>query len=322
MSLQHLHELVKQDFTAVNEFILSSSHSSVELASDLVNHLIQSGGKRLRPLLVLLASRACCYEGQQHIILATMMEFFHTATLLHDDVIDESALRRGRETAHQIWGSKASILGGDYLFVRYMQLMLSLNNLSIMHVLTDMALDVASGEIQQLTNQHNIELSEADYFHVIRSKTSLVFAVSAQASAILSQASSDVVDAMYKYGLHLGNAFQLIDDALDYCASAEVTGKNIGNDLANGKPTMPLLYAFKQSTPEQQAMIRQSLETHALDHLSEILNIISTTNALEYTRTLAKNEIEHAKTALSLLPETPYKKALLMLADYAISRDH
>jgi octaprenyl-diphosphate synthase len=322
MSLQHLHQLVEKDFTAVNEFILSSSHSSVALASDLVNHLIQSGGKRLRPLLVILASRACHYQGEKHIVLATMMEFFHTATLLHDDVIDESALRRGRKTVHEIWGSKASILGGDYLFVRYMQLMLSLHNIPIMHILTDMALEVASGEIQQLTNQDNIELSESEYFHVIRSKTSLVFAVSAQASAILSEASPDVSQAMYQYGLHLGNAFQLIDDALDYCAVSDTIGKNVGDDLANGKATMPLLYAFKQGTADQKKTIKQSLENHSLDHLTEIVDIIKTTEALKYTETLAENEIQKAKAALSVLDDSPYKKALLMLADYAISRDH
>lgn len=322
MSLQHLHALVQKDFTAVNEFILSSSRSSVALASELINHLIESGGKRLRPLLVILTSRACQYEGNQHIVLATMMEFFHTATLLHDDVIDESALRRGRETAHQIWGSKASILGGDYLFVRYMQLMLSLNNTSIMRVLTDMALEVASGEIQQLTNQHNIELSEEEYFHVIRSKTSLVFAVSAQASAILSDASPEVAQSMYKYGLHLGNAFQLIDDALDYAATTKNIGKNVGNDLANGKPTMPLLYAFKHATEKQKSLIRESLETHALEHLPQILEVIQETNALEYTQFLAQKEINQAKAELMLLAETPYKQALITLADYAISRDH
>ena len=322
MSLQYLRELVKDDFIAVNKCIVSHSHSSITLASDLISHLIQSGGKRLRPLLVILASRACHYEGEKHIILATMMEFFHTATLLHDDVIDESVLRRGRETAHEIWGSKASILAGDYLFVRYMQLMLTLHNQHIMHALTDMALNVASGEIQQLTNQHNVGLSEEEYFNVIRSKTSLVFAVSAQTSALLSEASPDVVQALYQYGLHLGNAFQLIDDALDYCATPDIIGKNIGNDLANGKPTMPLLHAFKQGNAQQQSVIQHSLKTHSLDYLSEILATITETQSIAYTQSLAKKEVAQAKTALTALSDTPYKKALIILADYAIARDH
>ncbi len=322
MSLQSLRELVKNDFDAVNAFIASSSHSSIPLASDLITHLIESGGKRLRPLLVILASKACRYMGDKHIVLATMMEFFHTATLLHDDVIDESILRRGRETAHEIWGSKASILAGDYLFVRYMQLMLTLENPSIMHVLTDMALEVASGEMQQLTNRHNVDLTEEAYFHVIRSKTSLVFAVSAQASAILSGASQEINQALYHYGLYLGHGFQLIDDALDYCASSEVIGKSIGDDLANGKPTMPLLYAFQHGTSDQKALIKESLETHSLVHLPEILSIIETTKAIEHTRALAKREIEKAKQALSILPESDYRDALFTLAEYAIERHH
>lgn len=322
MSLQSLRELVKNDFDAVNAFIASNSHSSIPLASDLINHLIQSGGKRLRPLLVILASRACHYDGEKHIVLATMMEFFHTATLLHDDVIDESILRRGRETAHEIWGSKASILAGDYLFVRYMQLMLTLDNTAIMHVLTDMALEVASGEMQQLTNRYNLDLSEAAYFHVIRSKTSLVFAVCAQTSAILGGASPEVTQALYDYGLYLGNGFQLIDDALDYCASSDVIGKNIGDDLANGKPTMPLLYAFQYGTDDQKKLIRESLEKHSLAHLSDILNIIEQTKAIEHTRALAEREVQKAKNALKNIPHSKYREALFTLAEYAISRHH
>lgn len=322
MSIHHLRELVKDDFMAVNTLIINHSQSSISLINNLINHLIQSGGKRLRPLLVLLASRACGYQGQDHIILATMIEFFHTATLLHDDVIDESTLRRGRETANEIWGSKASILVGDYLFTRYMQLMIDVGDLNIMHILTDMAYQIGCGEIKQLNNRHNPALTEEEYFDVIRSKTSLLFAASTQISAIISKSTPDIEKALHNYGLHLGNAFQLTDDALDYCSTAETMGKNIGDDLANGKVTMPLLYALKQGSIKQQDTIKQSLMQNSLEQLPEVLAAITETKAIEHTKNLAATEVKKAQLALNALPDTVYKKALSELADYAIHRDH
>lgn len=322
MSLQHVRMLVNDDLTAINELLINQSHSSINLINSLTSHLILSGGKRLRPMLVVLASRACHYQGNAHLNLAVMIEFFHTATLLHDDVIDESTLRRGKETANEIWGSKASILVGDYLFTRYMQLMVEIGDLHIMQVLTDMAYEIGCGEIKQLENRHNPTLSEEAYFEVIRAKTSLLFSAATQTSAMLSQSSVQIQQALRDYGMHLGNAFQLTDDALDYCSNAETMGKNIGDDLANGKATMPLLYAYQQGTPHQKDVIRQSLTQNSLAQLPEILNAIKATEAIAYTQNIAAQEVEKAIGALAPLSDTVYKQALIELAHYSITRDH
>ncbi len=322
MEITHLRALVSQDFEAVTALINDKIQSQITLIDKLANHIIRSGGKRLRPLIVLLASQACNYKGRDHILLAAMLEFFHTATLLHDDVIDESTLRRGRETANEIWGSKASILVGDYLFTQYMQLMIDVGDLKIMQFLTDISLQIGCGELQQLSNRHNIALSLEEYFEVIRAKTSLLFAASSSLGAMIGQSSEPVQKAMYDYGLHLGNAFQLIDDALDYCSDAQTIGKNIGDDLADGKATLPILHALKHGTPAQQQKIKESLEKGTLEHLPEILDAITSTNAIDFTREAAAKEVEHAISALQIIPSSVYKDALIDLAKYAINRDH
>lgn len=322
MEIDHLRASVSEDFQAVNALIIEKIQSEISLIDDLANHIVGSGGKRLRPLMVLLASHACNYKGKNHILLAAMVEFFHTATLLHDDVIDESTLRRGRETANEIWGSKASILVGDYLFTQYMQLMIKVGDLEIMQMLTDITLQIGCGEIQQLSNRHNTALTDEEYFQVIRAKTSLLFAVSSSLGAMISKSSKAVQNALYDYGLHVGNAFQLIDDALDYCSDAQTIGKNIGDDLADGKATLPLLYALKHGTSEQQLKIRESLTKGTLQYLPEILETISSTNAIDYTRSIAAKEVDNAISALQILPNSVYKDALTDLARYAIKRDH
>lgn len=322
MEIHHLRALVSDDFEAVNALIIDKIHSQISLIDDLTNHIVQSGGKRLRPLLVLLASHACNYQGKDHIILAAMVEFFHTATLLHDDVVDESTLRRGRETANEIWGSKASILVGDYLFTQYMQLMIDVGDLNIMRLLAGIAHQIGCGEIQQLANRHNASLTADEYFEVIRAKTSLLFAASSSLGALISKAGDEIEKGLYDYGLHLGNAFQLIDDSLDYCSDAETIGKNIGDDLADGKATLPLLYALEHGTPTQQLKIRESLEKGTLLYLPEILEAITSTKAIDYTHSIATIEVERAISALQVLPDSIYKEALAGLARYAINRDH
>jgi len=322
MTIHHLKALVNDDFEAVNHLIIDKIQAQSGLIDDLGNHLIQSGGKRLRPLIVLLSSLACSYRGQDHIILAAMIEFFHTATLLHDDVVDESTLRRGRETANTIWGSKASILVGDYLFTLYLKLMLQVGNMDIIQLLADITHQMTCGEIKQLANRHNDKLSVDDYFDMIRSKTSLLFAASSTIGALISKADTTTKNGLYAYGLHLGNAFQLIDDALDYCSDAKTIGKNIGDDLADGKVTLPLLFALQHGSDDQQVTIKQSLKTGSLDKLPDILQIIEETNAIEYTRQIASAEVDKAITALHVLPDSTYKKALMDLALYAVSRDH
>lgn len=322
MAIHRLRMLVSEDFDAVNALIIEKIHSEIGLIDDLSNHIVQSGGKRLRPLLVLLASRACNYQGQDHVTLAAMMEFFHTATLLHDDVIDESTLRRGRETANKIWGSKASILVGDYLFVQYMRLMVEVGDLKIMALLADISYQITTGEVKQFSNRHNPALTVEEYFDVIRSKTSLLFAAAASLGALAAKAPEEIEKGLYAYGLHLGNAFQLIDDALDYCSDAKTLGKNIGDDLADGKATLPLLHVLKNGTQAQQLVIKESLQLGTLDYMPEILASIVETNAIEYTRSVAATEVEKALSALNVLPDSEYKDALAALAQYAIQRDH
>jgi len=320
--IDRLHALVRDDFDAVNALIETNIQSEISLLDELASHIIKSGGKHLRPLLLLLASHACGYQGKDHIKLAAMIEFFHTATLLHDDVIDESALRRGRKTAHSIWGSKASILVGDYLFTQYMQLMISVGNLKIMKVLTDMTHQIGCGEIKQLANRHNPSLAMDDYFDVIHAKTSLLFAASSRLGALVCDADAAIEKGLTAYGMHLGNAFQLIDDALDYCSDAKTMGKNIGDDLADGKATMPLLYALQQGTQEQKDIIKQGLTQGSLDDLPKILDALKETGAIEYTKTLAQHEVEQAISSLNVLPDSDYKQALEELARYTLTRDH
>ncbi|MDF1645867.1 MAG: polyprenyl synthetase family protein [Legionellaceae bacterium] len=320
--IDHLRALVRDDLDAVHTLITENIQSEISLLEALTNHILKSGGKHLRPLLVLLSSHACGYQGQDHITLAAMIEFFHTATLLHDDVVDESSLRRGRKTANNIWGSKASILVGDYLFTQYMQLMIRVGNLKIMRILTDMTHQIGCGEIKQLSNRHNPALSTEDYFDIIHAKTSLLFAASSRLGALVNNADDATEEALHAYGLHLGNAFQLIDDALDYCSDAETLGKNIGDDLADGKATMPLLYALKQGTPAQKVQIRDSLTQGSLKHLPEILEAIQETRAIKYTQELAEKEVERAIAALTVLPDSVYKKALEDLAQYTIVRNN
>lgn len=322
MLIEQIKALVSSDFDAVNALIIDKIQSQVGLIDDLAHHIVESGGKRLRPLLVLLASHACGYKGRDHITLAAMVEFFHTATLLHDDVVDESTLRRGRETANEIWGSKASILVGDYLFTQSVQLMVNVNHSDILRLLADTSHEISCGEVKQLVNRHNPSLSVEDYFDVIRAKTALLFAASASIGALLSHSGSEVEKSLYAYGLHLGNAFQLIDDALDYCSDAKTIGKNIGDDLADGKATLPLLHALKHGSSEQQQLIRESLKAGSLQNLDGILLAIEATDAIEFTHNLAAKEIDCALNALTVLPDSVYKKALEELAMFALKRSY
>ncbi len=320
LSIEHIRSLVEDDFEAVNTLIVSHIQSQVGLIDDLSHHIVASGGKRLRPLLVLLASRAAGYTGTQHIDLAAMVEFFHTATLLHDDVVDESTLRRGRETANEIWGSKASILVGDYLFTQSVQFMVRVGHTQVLNLMADASHQITCGEVKQLCNRHKTDLSFDDYFEVIRAKTALLFAASTAIGGHLSGLEQSIIDDLYAYGLHLGNAFQLIDDALDYCSSSETIGKNIGDDLADGKITLPLIHALKHGNSTQQALIRQSIQQGSLANLNGILEALESTKAIAYTQSVAAGEVDKAITALCGLPPSVYKNALIELAHYSIKR--
>lgn len=322
MTVERLKSLVAEDFDAVNAVIVEKIQSQIGLLDDLSHHIIESGGKRLRPLLLLLSSRACAYEGNAHINLAAMVEFFHTATLLHDDVVDESTLRRGKETANEIWGSKASILVGDYLFTQSVQLMVSVNSWPVLHLLADTSHQITCGEVKQLANKNNPSISEADYYDVIRSKTAILFAACSAIGAQLAKVNEKTEQAMHAYGLHLGNAFQLIDDAMDYCSSSKQMGKNIGDDLADGKATLPLIYAMQKANPSQKKLIEASLKKGDIQQLPEIMHIIEETKAIDYTRQCARTEIDKALSQLNVLPESPYKQALIDLAHFAVDRNH
>lgn len=321
MSLDRVRALVANDFEAVNHLIIEKIQSQVGLIDNLSHHIIESGGKRIRPLIVLLVSKACGYQGQMHIPSAAMIEFFHTATLLHDDVVDESKLRRGRKTANNIWGSKASILVGDYLLTQSMKLIRQVESWPITSLLTDTANEISCGELKQLANRHNPMLSIDDYLQVIRSKTALLFAASASMGAILANAGEPIETGLYNYGLHLGNAFQLVDDALDYCADPKESGKNIGTDLADGKATMPLIRVLQVGTAEQKLLVEQSLKEGNVQNLPKILDIIKSTQAIEFTYQFAAQEIDAALSSLQVLPNSLYKEALEELAEFALKRN-
>lgn len=320
---EQIRQLSQDDMTAVNHHIFSQLTSDVALINQLGIYIVNSGGKRLRPLLTTLAARAVGYQGHQHITLATIIEFIHTATLLHDDVVDESTLRRGQETANAVFGNQASVLVGDFLYTRAFQLMVSLKRMEVMEILADATNKIAEGEVLQLMNVHDADTSEENYMQVIYCKTAKLFEAATQLAAIIANQPVAVIDAMKAYGVHLGTAFQLIDDVLDYQADSEELGKNIGDDLAEGKPTLPLIHALKHGTSEQQALIREAItENNGLQHLDAIMTAMQQTGAFDYSRNKAMQEAQKAKQALTIVPDSPYKDALLQLADLSVARSN
>lgn len=323
MTLDEIRLLSQDDMTAVNQHIFSQLSSDVALINQLGIYIVNSGGKRLRPLLAVLAARALGYQGQQHVTLATIIEFIHTATLLHDDVVDESMLRRGKETANAVFGNQASVLVGDFLYTRSFQLMVSLGRMRVMEILADATNIIAEGEVLQLMNINDPDTSEQSYMQVIYCKTAKLFEAATQLAAVLADQDESVIQAMQAYGMHLGTAFQLIDDVLDYQANVDELGKNIGDDLAEGKPTLPLIHALRQGNSQQQALIREAIvEGNGLSRLDDIMAALNETNAFEYTRHIAEQEAQKARDAIAFLADTPYKQALLTLADMAVERNH
>jgi octaprenyl-diphosphate synthase len=320
------HQAVSDDFEAVNQLIINQIHSDVTLVEDIGHYLVEAGGKRLRPLLVLLIARALGYEGKQQHTLAAIIEFIHTATLLHDDVVDTSDLRRGRATANAKWGNAPSVLVGDFLYSRAFQLMVSIGDMEIMRILSDTTNIIAEGEVQQLINAGNPELSEANYTQVIHKKTAVLFEAACETAATLARVSDQHRAELKAYGYHLGMAFQLIDDALDYSGSSEELGKNIGDDLAEGKPTLPLIFAMKNGAPENKKLIANTLRqsSREIDNstLQQIVTIVQQTGAIDYTQQQAKIHIEKAKQAILSVSDSLYKKSLNDLADFALSRNH
>ena len=322
MNIDRIRELIAADMDNVNELIEKSLYSEVDLIDQLGHHIINSGGKRLRPAIVLLSARAFSYEGEQHINLAAIVEFIHTATLLHDDVVDASLLRRGRETANQRWGNEASVLVGDFLYSRAFQMMVNAESMRIMHILSEATNTIAEGEVQQLINRQDPDTTQENYLKVIRHKTAKLFEAAAQLGAVISDRSEKEIAAMAAYGRHLGTAFQLIDDVLDYSSSTEELGKNIGDDLAEGKPTLPLLYAMWNGNEKQTKLIRDAIEHGGLEHLEQIKEAVNSTGAITYTAKIANEEAELAISELKGLPTSKYLDALYALARFSVERNY
>ncbi|MDR3055292.1 MAG: octaprenyl diphosphate synthase [Zoogloeaceae bacterium] len=323
MPLQQLYTLIGDDMQSVDAVIRQRLHSDVVLVRQVAEYIISGGGKRMRPALVLMAAGALDYRGSQHHALAAVVEFIHTATLLHDDVVDESALRRGRDTANAVFGSAASVLVGDFLYTRAFQMMVEVGSMKIMHVLSNATNIIAEGEVLQLMNCHDPDVEESSYLQVIRYKTAKLFEAAAQLGAIIAGATPEQEQGLADYGMYLGTAFQLVDDVLDYSGQEADTGKHLGDDLAEGKPTLPLIYVMQHGTPEEAASVRKAIENGGRDDFPTVLAAIRRTGALEHTRGRAREAAEQARAAINTaLPDSNYKQTLLQLTAFAVERSH
>lgn len=322
MDLNTIKALSERDMIAVNQLIQDQVNSDVALINQLGFYIVNSGGKRLRPLITVLAARALKIDGTEHHTLAAIIEFIHTATLLHDDVVDESMMRRGRETANAKFGNQASVLVGDFLYSRAFQMMVDLQRMKVMNVLSDATNKIAQGEVMQLMNCNDPNTTEDSYLEVIYSKTARLFEAATQLAAVLTDQPENIELAMQNYGKHLGTAFQLIDDVLDYTASDVEMGKNAGDDLAEGKPTLPLLHAMWHTSEDNAELIKSAIENaNGMPHFDKILDIMRDTGSIEYVQQKAIAEAEKAKEALSCLSESDYKRALIGLADLSVNRN-
>jgi octaprenyl-diphosphate synthase len=322
MDFDAIKALATDDLDAVNREIEERLRSDVVLINQLGSYIVNSGGKRLRPLIVLLASRAFGYEGRGHVQLAAIIEFIHTATLLHDDVVDASELRRGQSTANSIWGNEASVLVGDFLYSRAFEMMVELDSMRIMEILAHTTNTIAKGEVQQLLNCNDPDTTEERYLEVIRNKTAKLFEAAARLGAVISGQNGSVETAIAAYGMHLGAAFQLIDDTLDYGRNNPALGKNVGDDLAEGKPTLPLIHALRIGSEEQKALIREAIEKGGHDRIDAVLDAIESTGSIAYTARRAEEEAGKAASALNALPDSPYRQALRDLAHFSVHRNH
>jgi octaprenyl-diphosphate synthase len=310
------------DMDEVNLVIRQQLHSDVPLVNQIAQYIISAGGKRIRPALVLLFANAYGYRGGNHHNLAAIIEFIQTATLLHDDVVDESSLRRGRQTANALFGNAASVLVGDFLYSRAFQMMVSIGDMRVMRILADATNVIAEGEVLQLLNMHDPNVTETRYLQVIRSKTAKLFEAAAQLGALIAGASDPDIVAAAEYGRSLGTAFQLIDDVLDYSGKAADIGKNVGDDLREGKPTLPLIYLMQSGTPEQRELVRVCIENGAENHFDDILAAITASGALDYTKRAAERAARHATESISALAHGEFKDSLLQLCAFAVDRNH
>ncbi len=314
--------LVAEDMRQVDQEIHARLRSDVALINQMGAYIVNSGGKRLRPLVVLLSAKTFNYSDRQHIQLATIVEFIHTATLLHDDVVDASQMRRGKSTANAIWGNEASVLVGDFLYSRAFEMMVEINSMRVMEILAKTTNTIAEGEVMQLLNCHDPDATEENYVQVIRSKTAKLFEAAAQLGAVIAGQDRSTQNAMAAYGMHLGTAFQLVDDVLDYSRDNQLLGKNIGDDLAEGKPTLPLIRALHNGDHNQRVLLRHAIERGGLDTIDDVVAAIEATGSLAYTARRAEEEARLARQALTAIADSPYKQALLGLAYFSVHRDY
>jgi octaprenyl-diphosphate synthase len=322
LTIDAIREYIAADMQAVDQVIRRRLHSDVVLIRQVAEYIVSGGGKRLRPALLILSAGVFGYRGHHHHELAAVVEFIHTATLLHDDVVDESALRRGRPTANSLFGNAASVLVGDFVYSRAFQMMVEVDNMRVLQVLADATNVIAEGEVLQLMNCRNPDIDEGGYLQVIRYKTAKLFEAATRLGAILGEASREAEDAVASYGVHLGTAFQLIDDVLDYSGDHTSTGKNVGDDLAEGKATLPLIYAIQHGSPEQATLIRHAIEHGGLADLSDVLAAIRQSGAIDYARAQAGIESRTACAAIADLPDSEFRRHLLQLADFAVTRTY
>ncbi|MET3108189.1 octaprenyl-diphosphate synthase [Oxalobacteraceae bacterium GrIS 2.11] len=319
---QNITSFISSDMDAVDLVIRAKLQSDVPLVKQVGEYIINAGGKRIRPVLAILFANAYGYTGSDHHTLAAIIEFIHTATLLHDDVVDESSLRRGRKTANALFGNAASVLVGDFLYTRSFQMMVSLQNMQIMDILANATNVIAEGEVLQLLNMHDPDVTEERYLQVIRSKTAKLFEAATSLGALIAGANQAQIEAAAEYGRSLGTSFQLIDDVLDYSGNASDIGKNVGDDLREGKPTLPLIYLMQHGTEYQRGLVRECIENGESDRFDEILAAITTSGALKYSQNKAEHACNQAIEALQHLPDSEFKDALVQLAHFSVDRNH
>ena len=319
---QSIRAAIETDFRAVNDFIVEQLYSEVTLVESIGHYIVEAGGKRIRPILTLLAARSCAIKTKQHIPMAAVIEFIHTATLLHDDVVDMSALRRGRPTVNVEWNNPSSVLVGDFIYSRAFQILVNIGNMNIMGIIANTTNRIAEGEVLQLVTKNNPEASEIKYMQVIENKTAILFQAAAQCGALLGGASRSTEDAFKEFGMRIGTSFQLVDDLLDYAGDTAALGKNIGDDLAEGKPTLPLIHAMENGNSKQKLLIQEALKADQLsdEMLLEVIEIVRESGGLEYTHRLAKSHASAAEKCLNKVPKSNFRDALHTMVDFAINR--
>jgi octaprenyl-diphosphate synthase len=322
IDFETIKKLTQNEAAAVDQLILNELSSDVVLINQMGHYIVGSGGKRLRPMLLLLGAKALGYPGNDHLTLAAVIEFIHTATLLHDDVVDESDLRRGKESANAVWGNAASVLVGDYLYSSAFEMMVRTDNMRVMEILSKTTTAIAEGEVLQLLNCNNPDTSEEKYLAVIARKTAILFSAACRLGAVISSATKEIEESLANYGQHLGIAFQLIDDALDYTSTEDELGKNLGDDLAEGKPTLPLIYAIQNSSPKEADIIINAIKTGNRDAFNDVYSIVKSTKAIDYTEKRAKDEAQMATNAIENIPASEYKDALITLANFSVQRNY